>query len=296
MNYEAFKEELKSTLERHTTTKMKLIEVDKNNGITREALVFYEEEHSAAPTIYLKELYQNYKNGMKLEDIVKQILELQQRANKLHFDALLFTDFERAKERIFPKIINFERNIPLLNQVPHKRMLDLAVVFYYAVPQTSALPEKGSILIKSTHLGLWNISIDELYDTALKNAMEKEHISIKSMQQIVAELFGMEEVEMSDLCNEPEMFVLSNESHMYGAAAMLQQTVLKEFAEEKKKDVFILPSSIHELILIPMEEELDAKGLKDMVSHVNLTTVAAEEQLSNQIYYFHRVSQKLSVL
>lgn len=87
MNYEAFNEELKSTLERHITTKMKLIEVDKNNGTTREALVFYEEEHSAALTIYLKELYQNHQNGMELEDIVKQILELQQRANSNNSDS-----------------------------------------------------------------------------------------------------------------------------------------------------------------------------------------------------------------
>ena len=119
-------------------------------------------------------------------------------------------------------------------------------------------------------------------------------------------LSGLEEMEGKEIINRDEyfeelrdaapMYVLSNRTRVQGASCILYPNILKDFAAAVKSDFYILPSSVHEVILLPVQGDEDEEGLKRMVCEVNETQVEREEVLSDSVYYYSREREKLSIL
>ncbi len=89
------------------------------------------------------------------------------------------------------------------------------------------------------------------------------------------------------------LYVLNNNSGVYGASAILYKDVLKNFADSLKKDLVIFPASIHEVLLVPYEERMDTKSLKEMVSAINRQEVVESDVLSDNIYVYKRESNSV---
>ncbi len=84
------------------------------------------------------------------------------------------------------------------------------------------------------------------------------------------------------------MFILTNESRLNGATCMLYENVLDKFANEIKSDLYILPSSIHEVIILPKKEWYKKSDLESMINEVNTDNLSVDEILSDRVYMFER--------
>ncbi|MDF2540859.1 MAG: hypothetical protein K0S47_577, partial [Herbinix sp.] len=150
-------------------------------------------------------------------------------------------------------------------------------------------------------------TVDDMYEIALENTMKLFPASIRDMNEIILSMLntGMEDMEdcqeLKDLNiptgEEPRMYVLSNNTGIYGAATLLYPGVLKEFVEKTGYDLFILPSSLHEIILVPVtSNDYRVEDLKSMVSEVNQNNVPREDILSNNVYRFSRKENRIEQL
>ena len=265
--------------------------VTKNNGVQMDAVILQSEGEKVAPTIYLNEYYKQYLDGEELEHIAEQIIRLSEQKMEKDFDTRQFVDFTKAKHHILFKIIHAKRNEELLKEIPHRSFLDLAVVFYYFVPEEGV---NASILIRNEHKNLWGVTDDELYEFAIQNTPKELEPEIQDMNAVVAEMFaGMPELEEEGITEESApMYVVTNKKKYFGAVCMLYPGLLKTFAEMQNSDFYILPSSIHELLLVPTGMA-DAEGLSAMVREVNETQVAEEELLSDHVYIYKRKNDEI---
>ena len=163
--------------------------------------------------------------------------------------------------------------------------------------------------IHNIHLDIWDISLTELKETALANPPRLFPPVISSMARIIEDLSqAMEQEsgshpfdkqpgnqELPDPDASAPFFVLSNTSGINGAACILYPEVLKNFADSMEKDIIILPSSIHEVLLLPDDGDISCNEMSRLVAHINQTEVPKEDRLSNQVYFYSRQNQSLTL-
>lgn len=270
--------------------------VIKNSGCEMDGLVIMEKGKDIAPTIYLDSFYELYTNGENIKNIIRQIeLIYEQNKNNVTFDVNILKHFDTIKDKIVYKVVNYRSNEKLLEQVPHKRILDLAVVFYCLLDNEYG--RSATALIYNNNLKNWNVTIDDVYKAALKNTPDLLHSKISSMAALF-EKCGVnvdgEEVDLKDYVPS-DMYVLTNESKLNGAACILYENVLYDFAQKLGADLYILPSSVHEVILLPKLSMFEKDELVNMVKEVNTEGVAADEVLSDHVYEYNRTERLITM-
>lgn len=276
---------------------VRLHTVTKNNAVRLDALSISEKEGKIAPTVYLNEFYEDYLNGQSIPDLVEKILSLySQYRPRVRFDPEFYTDFERVKDRLVCRLINRERNADLLRQIPHRPFLDLAAVVYYAFEDENL--GLGAITVYGCHREQWGISEEELFETARENTLRLQPEEFLGMEGMIDKFH-----ERGVPIDVPEefsgemwpMYVLTNRSNYYGAALLLFDTVLQGVADRLGDDFWILPSSIHECIIVPAGFAATGPELKKIVWEANRIAVAPEDFLSDEIYFYQGEIHKLSM-
>ena len=274
-----------------------LQEVTKVN-LSLEGLTIRKQGENIAPTIYLNQYFNQFNDGRAMDDIVRDIIrvyENNQPENIMNvFKTEDFYDFDKMKEKIVLKVINTERNLDLLEQVPHLDMegLGLSVVFYVSLMTGE---QSAGILIKNEHLKLWEKTVSDLLTVAEINTNRMHAFTIKSMNEVLSGMFGFEE----DLIPEdvPALYVLTDENKTFGATQLYLKDKIREFAEKNNCDVYILPSSVHELLLLrAVFPNLEPSYLKKMVCEVNATEVSDEDFLCDGAYKFELGTDKIIAL
>lgn len=268
----------------------------KNNNIELDALAVTQPGSNVSPTIYLNEYYNDYLDGMKLGEIVNDIYDLyEEHRGKMEFDIEIFKDFEKIKKRIAFKVINAASNQKLLEDVPNIPLLDLAIVFYFIVD--SDFLGSATALIHNMHLELWNINEKELYKIAMENTPKILNYELRNMNEIIREMISSEikgEIpdiafkEVEDSKGRIKMYVLTNSQKVNGAACILYDGILANFASKHGKDLYILPSSVHEVILVLDEDEIKKEDLDNMVREVNRIEVDEGDILSDHAYIYRK--------
>ena len=293
MEFETFKKELLDHLRQILGEEKKICfqSVEKNNGIREEAVVILEEGARIAPTIYLREFFENWKWGREtMEEISRKIL-LQNACQEKEVDFSLdsFENYEKARGQVYFKLINYEMNKVLLTKIPYISYLDLAVVFYYRLEKGKF--QGATMLIHNCNLDAWKIDSRQLLEDAVINTSRKLPYSFQGMDALIRELSGDEEQEL--YTGEEIMYVLSNQEKCFGEAALLYPHLLSHISKIFRKNFYVLPSSVHECILVPDQGQYSRIELTRMVREVNQTQVEADEILSDQVYYYDRQEEKL---
>ena len=271
-----------------------LINVDKNNSTGYLRLRILKNNENIAPCIYLAQYFQMLSEKNDLEEVLEMIMSNYVNAVQIKADMQFFQDFEKIRGRIFSKIINTEKNKELLNQIPHVDYLDWSIVYYMKVPE-EIVP--GTILIRNNHLVMWGIESSELINTAKLNNEKFLPVEINGMGSVIKGLLLNDEPECEELDLESEqMLVATNKSRMFGANSILYEGVLEGISKRKGLDIFVLPSSVHEAILILDDGTLIPEDLKNMVVDVNQNIVDKEEVLSDHVYKYSRESKKLTIV
>lgn len=264
----------------------------KNNGVALEGIAIIEEGKKISPVIYLNDYYVVYQKGVTLEEVMEDILKVYEKSRvSPSADSDFYKDFERVAPRIVCKLVNYDRNEELLQRIPHICCLDLALVFYYALEDAEI--GSGTILIFNSHLAMWGVTRERLYEIARRNTPRIYPYEFREMREILEENFG----EMGQIPEDREelpMYVLSNAAHTFGAVYILYDSVLAGIAEKLQDDFYILPSSVHECIIVPSKVQADREELEDMVFEINRTQVLPEDVLSDQVYLYEKECHRLS--
>ena len=250
----------------------------KNNGVAMVGLAIRKEGQRIAPLIYLEGFYEQFLAGESVENLSHILLNQREEAPELtNWDYGKIFDFREIKDRILFKLINTEKNEELLKEVPHIPMLDFSIVFYLMLPTFEE--EKGSILVKNEHCRLWGTDQAELYECAKENAPKHCPHVFCSLAKFLAIQF-LEEVE------EEDIFVLTNEQGVNGAAVVLYPNILQWVFGKLEGSYYLLPASVHEFLVVPSKRGITAEELRTIVREVNQTQISREEFLSDDVYLF----------
>ncbi len=264
-------------------------EVLKNNGVTFHALIIRHKNRNVAPTIYFDSFFEAYKCGGLLVDIAKEIVEIYNRYMPSEDQSMdFFEDFSKVSGSLFFKLVNLKKNKKKLEGVPYRKIMDMAMVPLCRVK--SDLLGEGVITIHDNYLKQWEISEDELWENIGENAAKTAPPKISGLMDIIENATGYETEcdAFSGVC------VVSNESGHLGAGAVFYPGLLKGLSEDFESDLYIIPSSIHECIVIPDPGfVMDPANLREIIHEVNTTTVSEEDVLSDNLYRYEYESDKV---
>lgn len=265
----------------------------KNNGLELTGIVI-NSSNPVTPTIYLDDYYSDYQKGRDIKDIVDAISDQYRRNSSYSFDAEQVTDFSNVQRRLMLKLINTENNKELLSEIPYVKIMDLSVIFIIAVDNFGHRDGISSITVNNRMTAMWNVDTQKLYELARDNTLRNLPPAFNSMKNILAGLIEDDEM-MLEIPNS-DMFVATNKKGIFGATALLFNDFLKQASDHLGcTRMYLLPSSIHELIFIPADDDLDVTELSEMVSEINATTVAADIRLSNNVYIYDSETDSVSI-
>lgn len=277
---------------------VKYTEVIKNNGVMYHALSIKKEDQNIAPTIYIDGLFDYYNRGCLMKNLVTEVIRMYRISTPKHSAGVEFyQDFSKVAGRLHFKVVNYEKNKDKLESIPYRRALDLALV-----PLCRYRGEEigdGVITIQNSHLKLWEITEEELWENVFENAEKNSPVKITGLIDFIEKISGQScgIDEMGDMSDAGGMCIVSNESGMYGASTVFYPGVLREIADNMETDLFVIPSSVHEVIILPDPNfTVDISELRTMIHEVNVTTVKDEEVLSDNLYVYDRETDRLYVV
>ncbi len=303
MTYENFKSNLIDRLQvaLPPTVTISVQPILKNNNLILDGLLLTDVGINISPTIYLDHYFDLYEKGTDMSDICARIVSSYENARlEESIDMTFFENFDRIRSHIIYKVINASQNETLLNDVPHINYMDLAIVFCCFLPANScalvADSSNATILIHNNHLALWGVTTDELYNVAKANTPVLMQPQVLPLVDTILELMPDEDFGMSEeeLYEDIPILILTNTLRFLGAAAILYNDILGKCSKQLGGDFFVIPSSIHEVLLVPITPDIDREFLDSMVQDVNANHVAVEEVLSDHVYFYNHKTQALS--
>lgn len=277
--------------------------VNKNNGVIYTGLRIAADGSDISTVIYVDRYFRDYEKGeMTIEgtaDHVMDIYNKERGTGAMVVDKNKFLSYDNVREGIVYKLINTEKNRELLEDVPHIEFMDLSIVFQCIVSQEEF--GTASILVHNVHMKLWDVAKEDLYRVAEENTQKLMPHEIKSMAEVLCEIMKSEdpegydhEEEMEQFSDSVPMYVLSNKNRVEGAACILYPNLVRDFADKVGSSLYIIPSSIHELLLLPTDNEEGSAEIKSMIREINDTQVSEEEILSYSLYYYDREEGKIT--
>lgn len=266
----------------------------KNNSVCRVGIRFWKPGERVSPTIYMESYYDSHKSGKTMDEIMKDIASNLQRVYELgkKFPADKLDEYEQMKGLVEPVLVNVKANRERLQHSPHIIIEDLAVAF-----QVACHVETGKMCtpVKDEHLEEWGIGKEQLYEQAFKNVQESGEYTLYGLNDCIeGALKGQQPEEdflMAPECfvsDNQEMYVLSNKDVSCGAVAIACPDVMEKVCRLFPDGFYILPSSIHECMILGKGKGLGVKELEKMVREINHTQVEPEERLSDHVYEYDR--------
>lgn len=270
----------------------------KNNGKVKKGLLIETPGVNISPTIYLEEFYQRFTDGESMEGLVQEILDFYRIVKcDQSMDANGINHYDAVQDKIVFKLIHTEKNQELLKGVPHFRLLDLSIVFYVLLDVNSR--GTATMTVNNEHLQYWDVTAEDLFALARSNVKRLLPAELFTMQQAVDEILCSVPGKKKNLLQEsaPEgadfMYVLSNPVRSFGAACIVYPEVLDMAGQVLGEDYYVLPSSVHEVLLVPVSKSMEPGEMDAMVMEINQTQVAEEEILSDHAYLYQRDARSL---
>lgn len=297
MTKEQFMESVLKGLEQRFPTDIYTVHSDifiKNNDTKRCGVIIRRQDGIVAPTIYMEHFYDDYlQKKMTISEICDQIHLLYDKyETQCQKYESLSIDFEVCQSKIIYRLISMEYNEDFLKNIPHIPFLDLAITFHILLDCS----EQGieSICVTNQIQERWQITTEDLYELAKENTPRLLPLTIETIEEALCECLGVDLFD-KDTGAEPLLYVFGNKFRINGATALIYPDVIQNFAEKQDKNLYVIPSSIHEILVVPAEEEHSLSELSQMVKETNEKHVSSDEILANQAYFYDRNLQKFVV-
>ncbi|RHR25769.1 hypothetical protein DWX43_16690 [Clostridium sp. AF19-22AC] len=284
LSYQEFQESLLEAvsleLNKQGTYRCELMKTQKNN-VVLSGLSIRQDGKTSAPVIYLHDSYQSYLHGKPLQQISKELVEFYRNQKIPEFDRNDFVDYGRVKEKLRVRLVNKENNQAYYKKGPYRIHPMGAEVLYMEVERN----ESGSMYTQVTNdmAESWKIPKAELFKIALDNTQNSDEVKFQSMNEVMSEIMTGNAEEDFD----SPMYVLTNKDTQYGATVVLYPDVLKQVSRQIGSDYYILPSSVHELLILRKKDcDITEKELRSMVREINQSIVEPEEILGNEVFEY----------
>lgn len=310
-NYPAFMQEITQKVKMMLGEEfsIRIYKVTKNNSLELDSLVMLKKGKNFAPNIYLLPYYEAYMQGTSIKVLAERICSVYRSYSVPAMDDQFSYSYEQIRPFIIYRLVSYERNKKLLENIPYIKYLDMAITFHCLVREDN--DGIGTIRITNEHMQMWDTSLQELHLLAMNNTKNLLPPTLRSMEEVILGMLGEEYLEMKeddssdkmlkslidtqDTSKEHKMYILSNSKGINGATCLLYDNILKAFSNQIHSDFYILPSSIHEVILVPYDKTITKEALSDMVRDVNHTQVARDEVLSDLVYYYSGKNNTISM-
>lgn len=300
MDYGVFKELLKDKLPEYLPeglkgTGVELGHSDKVNVSFDTLVVHPSEGCKVSPSFNMEKLYRDYQDGAGIEEILHKMSDSVRDTYERSQDMAEAVDFRSLKDNVVMALVNTEQNREFLKDKPHREFQDLSVIYRWIV----GTREDGiaSVVVNDSMVKDLGMTADELFQAAVQNTKAMFPPKVTDMAEMMMSLMMPEGADpemvaafgglMTDIPAKEKMWVITNEKGINGACSMLYEDILHDLAKEVRTDLYILPSSIHEVIAVSVETA-DPETLTEMVQEVNMGTVDLEERLSNNVYHYDK--------
>lgn len=283
MNYENFKEQFVADV------KDSVNEVNKLNE-SYEAITVTPEGSNIGVNMSLEKFYDAVQDGTPYDSVVDKAVDvINNGINKRpEIDVAALTDYSQMKEKLAIEVVSAEANKDMLEKVPYQTIEDMAVVYRFVL--NSDEDGRASILVTNKILENMGVTPEQIHADALKNAPQIKPAEIKGMSEVMAEMMDPEQAEMMGIVpvapENEQMFVATVPDKIHGASVLVYQNFMEQAAEIAGGDFFILPSSIHEILIVPDNGKMDLKELENMVKEVNATQLAPADKLTDSVYHY----------
>lgn len=303
MDINSYTEEIaKAISEQNENLIVEVSDVQKNNDLVLKGITMRTKDCNISPVIYTNAFYEH---ELSTDEAVSKIMEIYDthKDGMSNFDANVVQNFDAIKDKIVARVVNKSRNELITNSCPYAQFGDLIVTFVIFVEQGEPLGGAASIKITNEMMNSWKVNLGQLIEAAYTNTKKLLPLEVLTMSEILKQMMerlgGLSPEMEAELAApaHPMMYVVSNTSRQFGAYFITDREALIEVASEIKEDqFFILPSSVHEVIVIPESQVKDTDGLMAMVKEVNATLVASDEVLADNVYSFDAKTEELRTI
>ena len=270
----------------------------KNNSVRLVGIEFHKPDSTVSPVLYMESYYEDIKQGKEVGIVMQDIANsyIQHERSSRAIDERSLKDYEYVRQWIEPVLLNTADNREMLAQMPHRKMADLSL-FYSVVFPDQGDDMRASMKIKNGHMAYWSVSEQDLYTQAISNIESRETNTLFPMDSVLAAMLTGRENGQNLLKATPGenmqslpggMHVLTNEQKTYGASLLAVPGIMEKVSQLLPEGYYILPSSIHETIILPKPCGVPAKELGEMVRDINRTQVNREERLSDCVYEYDK--------
>lgn len=287
-SYEEYKEELLRIFrQKYAEDVVKVLHIVKNNDQKVEAICIKKGTCAVSPVIYLSQ-EKGFYTQADLEEFIERVEEGYETAEAFSYaDVETIMNWETARTKIYPKLVNYEMNKEALKTVPFIRFLNLAVIFFCPIDTQIPGYGKGAVTVKTELMNCWGISLEELGKTAMDN-LKKQECKLRTIDELLG-IFAIDKKE------KIPMYICSVYNGMYGAAALLNLAFLEQACEKMRSErILIIPSSVHESILLPSSCFSEAENLRNLCTDLN-GDLEPEDILSDEIYVYDNLTKRLDI-
>lgn len=273
----------------------------KNNGVLKDVLCIRKEEEECVPCFYMEELYQSYCMGEAILGLAEYMANIVKgECEKVKEQVKYFKCKDWIRENLFLRLIHLENNREILEESIYLEYMDLACVVYVV----TEISEDG---VKCFRLPKYMWESLELGEIATCFSMLIENTRRFFPEQLEYICYGLgqvglltaessvflENVREGEALIENRLYVLSNQKRINGATVILYPEMLETIGKRFGGGYYIIPSSIHEVLLLKANTWENAERLNEMVREVNRAVVIPEEVLSNHVYYYSLSEHKI---
>ena len=295
MDYENFKEQFVENLKESLyergmeDVQMREAHVDKLNG-GYDAVTITPGDSNIGVTLNIDNFYKAFENGADMSEVVSKATEvaINGMENTPQLDVASLTDYDQMKDKLVMEVVSAEANAEMLENVPHQNMEDMAVVYRFVIESDEN--GRASILATNNMLEAMGVTPEQLHADAMENAPQIRPAQITGMSEVIAEMMGREEAEMMGIVpvdpKDEQMFVATVSDKVMGAGVLAYQDFMDQAADRIGGSFYILPSSRHEVLLVPDNGQMSLSDLESMVREVNATQVAPEDKLTDSVYHY----------
>ena len=279
MEFQEFCNELKHRIEEKMGKEIRVFERKMNNSVVTHGFQVVDPDKSVASVLYFENWYKRFQEGYAMGTLVNVIIKIIEEdrvtADNSIVDNLM--NFGIVKNNIIYCLVNYEMNKERLNGYIYERFLDLAKVYYVNMTLTDR--SMGKVMIRKEMLRIWGVNENIVKQCGEKNTPEIYPVQCMCLQQ---NPLGDE---TDDEGKSLKMILVSNVTMHEGARVMVYPDMMKKLAEKEQSDLFIIPSSVHEILVVPYSEG-EVETLLSMIKDVNSSCIDREEVLSDSLYIY----------
>ena len=299
LNFKEFQEYIKSNVkdylpENYKDADIQFTDVVKNNDVHLTGVLIKKENETLTPNIYINELYEKYSSGMNLDEIVGDIADLRiehDPPEEAQSIGSIFTNYEMVKQRLEIHLCDMELNRDKLKNQVYTEQGDFAATYHIKIGGDGML--RGSAAVTPNLLKGWGITEEQLREDSLRAEHSKGAV-FTDIEELVAEkTFGLKATNLLDKQNDIidngdgfSLYCLTCEDYRYGASMILREDVMDKVSKLMGGDFYILPSSIHETLIVPTTTQMTLEDMSIMVRDVNKEAVEPEDKLSDKVQFY----------